>query len=241
MQDFGEQVLTGMHFADGSTGATMHNRLPVLYNRATHAAVAAFEHRHPRRRIFYFNRAGYSGSPGSARFEYANFPGDETTDWTRSAGLASQAPDMLNRGVGGAYGFTTDIGGYFDIGPYRPTTKELFIRWAEWAALSPMFRLHGSVGAGPHLPWTYDAQTLRRYKRLAALHDRAVPLIHRLWVRAHRTGMPVARPMWLQFPGDRRAGTRGPAVDARAQPARRPRRHRGRDNAQALPTGGLLA
>ncbi len=205
MEDFGEQVLTGMHFADGSTGATMHNRLPVPYNRATHAAVAAFERRHPRRRIFYFNRAGYSGSPGSARFEYANFPGDETTDWTRSAGLASQAPDMLNRGVGGAYGFTTDIGGYFDIGPYRPTTKELFIRWAEWAALSPMFRVHGSVGAGPHLPWTFDAATLRRYKRLATLHERAVPLIHRLWVRAHDTGMPVARPMWLQFPGDRRA------------------------------------
>lgn len=202
MQDFGEQVMSDMRFADGSTGRTMHNRLVVLYHRATREAVREFERNHPGRHIFYFTRAGYSGTPGSAKYEFANFPGDETTDWTRSAGLASQTPDMLNRGIGGAYGYTTDIGGFFDVGPYEPTTKELFIRWAEWAALSPMFRLHGSVGAGPHMPWTYDAETVRRYKRLAELHRRAVPLIHDLWKRAHATGIPIARPMWLQFPGD---------------------------------------
>ena len=71
---------------------------------------------------------------------------------------------MLNRGIGGAYGFTTDIGGFFDI-PYGATSKELFIRWVEWAALSPMFRIHGSVAAGTHTPWSYDAETLRIYKR----------------------------------------------------------------------------
>ncbi len=205
MQDFGEQVIDDMHFADGSTGKTMHNRLVVLFHKATRDAVREFERNHPGRKIFYFNRAGYSGSPGSAKYEFANFPGDETTDWTRSAGLASLTPDMLNRGVGGAYGFTTDIGGFFDVGPYEPTTKELFIRWTQWAALSPMFRLHGSVGAGPHMPWTYDNATLRRYKRLSELHDRAVPLIHELWKQAHETGMPIARPLWLQFPGDAEA------------------------------------
>src|SRR5699024_9689327 len=87
MQDFGEQVQTGMQFDDGSTGASMHNRLPVLFHKATSEVVEAFEKRHPDRKIFYFTRAGYSGSPGSARYEFANFPGDETTDWTRSAGL----------------------------------------------------------------------------------------------------------------------------------------------------------
>ncbi len=205
MQDFGEQVLDDMHFSDGSTGATMHNRLPTLMHRASRQIVRKFERRHPKRRIFYFTRAGYSGSPGAARYEFANFPGDATTDWTRSAGIASQTPDMLNRGIGGAYGFTTDIGGYFDVGPYEPTTKELFIRWAQWAALSPMFRLHGSVRAGPHMPWTFDAKALRSYKLMAALHARATPLIHRLWRKARQTGMPIARPMWLQFPGDPRA------------------------------------
>jgi alpha-glucosidase len=205
MQDFGEQVLSDMHFHDGSTGARMHNRLPVLYDRATQAVVYAYERRHPGRRIFYFTRAGYSGTPGNAAYEFANFPGDETTDWTRSAGLASQTTDMLNRAIGGAYGFSTDIGGYFDVGPYAATTKELFLRWAEWAALSPIFRLHGSVLAGTHTPWSYDAQTVRIYAALTQLHLRARPLILRLWRDAERTGVPVTRPLWLAYPGDRRA------------------------------------
>ena len=205
MEDFGEQVLDDMHFADGSTGATMHNRLPVLYHRATMEAVRDFERRHPRREIFTFTRAGYSGSPGSAAREFANFPGDETTDWSPSAGLASLATDMLNRAIGGAYGFSTDIGGFFDVGPYQPTTKELFLRWAEWAALSPMFRLHGSVGAGTHTPWSYDAETVAVYNRLSRLHLRARPLIMRLWKRARRTGIPITRPLWLAYPGDRPA------------------------------------
>jgi alpha-glucosidase len=205
MQDFGEQVFTDMHFHNGQTGETMHNRLPVLYHRATREAFRRFEGHHPSRHPFFYTRAGYTGTPGSARYEGGNFPGDETTDWTRSAGLASLASDMLNRGVGGAYGFTTDIGGYFDVGPYEPTTKELFIRWAEWAALSPMFRLHGSVAAGTHTPWSFDHGTVHIYRRLTDLHLRARNLILRLWRHAHRTGMPVTRPLWLAYPHDAEA------------------------------------
>jgi alpha-glucosidase len=205
MQDFGEQVLTGMHFHNGMTGVQMHNLLPVLYDRATRQAVDAYERTHPGRQIFFFTRAGYSGTPGDAAYESANFPGDETTDWTRSSGLAAQTTDMLNRAIGGAYGFSTDIGGYFDVGPYQATTKELFLRWAEWAALSPLFRLHGSLLAGTHTPWSYDAQTVRIYEQLIALHLAARPLILKLWHEADATGMPITRPLWLAYPNDPRA------------------------------------
>jgi alpha-glucosidase len=202
MQDFGEQVLYDMHFHDGETGATMHNRLPVLYDRATRQEVDAFERAHPHRQIFFYTRAGYTGTPGDAAYEGANFPGDETTDWSRSSGLASLTTDMLNRAIGGAFGYSTDIGGYFDLGPYHPTTKQLFLRWAEWAALSPLFRLHGSVAAGTHAPWTYDEQTVRIYEQLTALHLAARPLILRLWREADRTGIPITRPLWLAYPDD---------------------------------------
>ena len=143
-------------------------------------------------------------APGSAAYEPANFPGDETTDWTRSSGIASVVPDMLNRAVGGAFGFTTDIGGYFDV-RIGPTTKELFLRWAELAALTPFFRLHGSLIAGVHTPWSYDAQTVRIYRALTRLHQRAEPLILRLWRAAVRTGVPPTRPLWLAAPADPRA------------------------------------
>jgi sulfoquinovosidase len=203
MQDFGEQVQRDMHFHDGSTGRTMHNRFPVLFHRATRQAINSYLAANPGRgQPYFFTRAGYSGLPGSVAYENATWPGDEPTDWSRSAGLAAQAPDMLNRGIGGAYGFGTDIGGYFDVGR-TPTTKELFLRWAEWAALTPIFRLHGSVAAGTHTPWSYDRQTIRIYRRLSLLHQAAAPLIARLWRQAARTGMPIARPLWLAVPGDR--------------------------------------
>ena len=95
--------------------AEMHNRYPALFHRARRGGPRRLRARAPAPRPFFFTRAGYTGRPGAAAYENANFPGDETTDWTRSSGLASLSPDMLNRAVGGAYGFTTDIGGYFDV------------------------------------------------------------------------------------------------------------------------------
>ena len=83
---------------------------------------------------------------------------------------------MLNRGIGGRIRVRHRIGGYFDVGR-TSTTKELFLRWAEWAALTPIFRLHGSVVAGTHAPWTFDAETVQIYRRLSRLHIAAAPLI----------------------------------------------------------------
>jgi alpha-glucosidase (family GH31 glycosyl hydrolase) len=204
MQDFGEQVLYDMHYHDGETGVTMHNRYLVLYAKATREEIVRYERSHPGRHLWFFDRAGYSGLPGSAAYDGGTFPGDETTDWTPSSGIASLTPDMLSRAVTGAYGFATDIGGYYDLAT-PPTTKELFLRWAEWAALSPIFRLHGSSLAGTHTPWSYDAQTVRVYNRLSRLHLRAVPLILSLWREADRSGMPITRPLWLAYPHDRAA------------------------------------
>ncbi len=201
MEDFGEQILSGMHFADGETGKTVHNRYPTMNARETRETFNAYEHKHPDREPWFFTRAGYSGTPGSAAYEGGNFPGDETTDWTHTSGIASLTPDMLNRAVGGAYGYGTDIGGYFDY-TTPPTDKELFLRWSEWAALSPVFRLHGTARSGTHTPWSYDGETIRVYKHLSRLHERAVPLIMRLWRNAEKTGVPPTRPLWLQFSSD---------------------------------------
>jgi alpha-glucosidase (family GH31 glycosyl hydrolase) len=205
MQDFGEEVQPTMIFHDGETGLQMHNRYPVLYARVTRSILDRYMRGHPGRQLFFYTRAGYSGDPGSAAYENANFAGDETTDWTRSSGIRSVIPDMLNRSIGGAWGYSTDIGGYFDLFTPHPTTKELLLRWAELAVFTPFFRLHGSLLAGTHTPWRYDAQTVRIYDRLAALHEREVPLILRLWRQADRTGIPPTRPLWLAYPRDRRA------------------------------------
>lgn len=200
MQDFGEQVQDGMRFHDGSTGATMHNRYPVLFHRASRRILDDYARRKGLEEpIWFFTRAGYSGRPGSAAYEMGNFPGDMTTDWGAGSGLRSQGPDMLNRAVGGAFGYTTDIGGYTDF-ISGATTEELFNRWSEWSALTPYFRVHNSAAQGTRMPWSFGADTLARWKRLAALHQRALPYIRRLWRAGRRTGMPPTRPLWLAAP-----------------------------------------
>ncbi len=202
MQDFGEQALQAMRFSDGSTGASLHNAYPTLYHRTTRTIVDEWEREHPdRARVFFFTRTGYSGRPGSPAYEQSNFPGDETTDFSRSSGLGSLITDMLNRGLGGAYGFNTDIGGYADS-LTGPVSKELFVRWSQAAALMPVFRVHNSSSTGVKMPWSYDRQTRDIWTAAARLHVEAKPLITRLWREAQSTGLPITRALTLEDPGD---------------------------------------
>jgi sulfoquinovosidase len=200
MQDFGEQTFDGMHFHNGADGRAMHNRYSVIWSRVTRRILDNWSAKHPKRGpIWFFTRNGFSGRPGSAAYEMGNFPGDETVDWGAASGLRSLAPDMLNRAVGGAYGFTTDIGGYADF-LTGPPSEELFDRWTEWSALTPYFRVHNSASSGTRMPWSFGPSTLALWKATASLHDHAIPLIRRLWKKARRTGIPVTRPMWLSAP-----------------------------------------
>ncbi len=201
MQDFGEQVDSDWRFYDGQTGTSMHNGYPIIYDRVTREIISQYMRRHPGRQIFFFTRAGYSGEPGSAAYENAEFLGDNTTTWDAASGIASVVPDMLNRSVGGAFGPDTDIGGYLDL-LSPPTTPELFDRWAELAALTPFYRVHNSGQTGTNMPWALGAQTLQIYEAMARLHISADPLILKLWKQADRTGIPIMRPLWLAYAGD---------------------------------------
>jgi alpha-D-xyloside xylohydrolase len=208
MNDFGEQVVEDMRFHDGRTGRELHNAYPALAFEVTREIVDRYEREHPRREIFFYTRAGFSGRPGSNAYDGANFPGDETSDYQRSSGLPSLATDMLNRGLGGSVGFTTDIGGYFDGSAQAQQTvdAELLSRWTEWSALTPFFRVHNSCCTqGTRMPYDYGDEGVARWRRMADLHDEALPYIRALWREAARTGMPIARPLWLAFPGDPKA------------------------------------
>jgi alpha-glucosidase len=201
MQDFGEQTMWDMHFADGTTGDVMHNRYPVDYHRVTRRIIEKWHRNHPRRtEPMFYVRAGYSGRPGSAAYESANWCGDYESSWSRSTGLAALTSDMLNRAVGGAYGFHCDTGGIMDLRS-GSVTRELFLRWAWHAALTPGNRLHGGPVFGQKFPWSFDARAATIYRNTLRLHRAAEPYIMRLWRNAKRTGMPITRPLWLAYPG----------------------------------------
>lgn len=200
MQDFGEQTMWDMQFADGTTGRQMHNRYPVIFHRVTRKIIEEWHRENPRRtKPMFYVRSGYSGRPGSAAHESANWCGDYEQDWNRTTGLAALTTDMLNRSVGGAYGFHCDTGGIMDLRT-GPLTRELFLRWSWHASLTPGNRLHGGPVFGQRFPWSFDAEAVRIHRASLRLHRAAEPYILRLWKEAERTGMPITRPLWLAYP-----------------------------------------
>jgi hypothetical protein len=87
-----------------------------------------------------------------------------------------------------------------DIGSFHAThlPSDMYVRWIQLGAFQPILRLHSDHG--DRLPWQYG----KRAKRIAAgfmrLRGSLVPYLYTLSRQAHDTGLPLARPMYLDWP-----------------------------------------
>jgi alpha-D-xyloside xylohydrolase len=179
--DFGEQVPEDAMFSNGKTGAEIHNLLPVLYNQATWDIVKEYDG-------VQLARSAWAGSqkyPGV-------WAGDQSADFSPWAGLPTAIVAGQSAGWSGFPYWGSDVGGYFN-----PPDDEVFARWAQFGALSPVMEAHG---LGCREPWEFSDQTLSIYREAARLHDRLVPYSLAASVEALETGMPLMRAMALIFP-----------------------------------------
>jgi alpha-D-xyloside xylohydrolase len=87
-----------------------------------------------------------------------------------------------------------DIGGFKG----RPT-PDLYIRWAQFGLFSPFSRAHGTTS---RLPWDYGEEAERIVRDFVRLRYRLLPYIYSYSRVAASTGLPVMRPMVLEFPDD---------------------------------------
>ena len=86
MNDFGEQVLPDMRFHDGSTGASMHNRYPVLQARVTRRAIDRC-----RAALTAAREPSSSSAPATRARRPTRTPSSRATRrWTGSAARASR-------------------------------------------------------------------------------------------------------------------------------------------------------
>lgn len=81
-----------------------------------------------------------------------SWAGDQTVDWTQSDGLGSSIIAALSLSMSGMGLSHSDIGGYTTIPQLNITrSKELLLRWAEYAAFTPVMRTHeGNVPEANH-------------------------------------------------------------------------------------------
>jgi alpha-glucosidase (family GH31 glycosyl hydrolase) len=129
------------------------------------------------------------------------WPGDQQTDWGQDDGLPTVIPVGLGVSLAGISTYGSDIAGYQDLNS-PASTKELFFRWAELGAFSPVMRTHH--GSYPNLNWSFDkdADTLAHWTRYAKMHIALAPYLRTLAQSAHDTGVSILRPLAVQFPSD---------------------------------------
>lgn len=200
MADFGEYLPTDAVLHDGSSALMSHNLWPALWARCNDDAVrmAGAESE-----VMYFMRAGFTGSQKWCPMMWA---GDQNVDWSNDDGLPSVVRSALSLAMSGHGVHHSDIGGYTTLfGMHR--TKELFMRWTEQAAFSPLMRTH--EGNRPKDNWQFDSdeETLRHLGRMGRVHVALKPYLQALASENAQRGMPMMRPMFLEFPGDRHSWT----------------------------------
>ncbi|MEU8489389.1 TIM-barrel domain-containing protein [Streptomyces sp. NPDC048641] len=153
-----------------------------------------------------FSRSAWAGSQ---RYGTAVWSGDIGTDFTA---LRQQIAAGLNIGISGIPWWTTDIGGFHGGDPDDPAFREVLIRWFQFGALCPIFRLHGfrlpwlplggEMTGGPNEVWSYGDQAYRILGDYLALRERIRPYIDEQMRTASREGLPPMRALFLEFPDD---------------------------------------
>jgi alpha-glucosidase (family GH31 glycosyl hydrolase) len=132
------------------------------------------------------------------------FSGDVYSNWET---LKYEICFTVKSGNLGAIYWSHDIGGLQTGVPeemltsgflVRKISEELFIRWVQFGALSPIFRTHSAHGIRE--PWNYSRKVLAIFRQYTKLRCALLPYFYTLAREAYDTGMPLVRALYLHYP-----------------------------------------
>ena len=182
--DFGERIPTDVIYSDGSDPQRMHNYYPYLYNKT----VFELLERKPNKETVVFAR---SATAGCQKFPI-HWGGDNESTFESMAGTLRGGLSMALSGFG--Y-WSHDIGGF--EGTPNP---DVFKRWVAFGLLSSHSRLHGS--GSYRVPWLIDDEASVVTKFFTDLKISLMPYILKMSEIVHTQGVPMMRPMMMEFPED---------------------------------------
>jgi alpha-glucosidase len=168
-----------------ATHAEIHNIVGLENARATYEGLLKLR---PDERPFVLTRATYAGGQ---RYGFT-WTGDNAATWNHLR-LATQM--VLNLGISGISFVGADVGG-FGSSP----APALLTRWIELAAFSPLCRDHAAKGTLPHEVWANGPEQEAIRRRYIETRYRLLPYIYSLADESSRTGLPIMRPVFLEFP-----------------------------------------
>lgn len=168
-----------------ATHLEIHNVYGLENSRATYEGLLTLQ---PNQRPFVLTRASYAGGQRYA----ATWTGDNSSTWNH---LRQTVPQLLNLGLSGFSMSGADVGGF--AGSPSP---DLLTRWLQLAAFQPIDRDHAAKGTRDHEPWVDGPQheTIRR--RYIEERYRLLPYLYTAAEETSHDGMPIMRPLFLEFP-----------------------------------------
>lgn len=199
MADFGEWLPLDARIADGTDGAAYHNLYPEAWQRLSREVMDELR---PDGDRAVFARSGWTGVQGVSQIHWI---GDQETGFAPDDGLPTVVPAMLNLGLSGVPFVTHDIAG-FSSSTVPPSTKEVFLRWTELGAFTPIMRTHDGNKKKDNWRWDSDEETIAHFRRFARIHRALGPELRALANEARETSAPMVRHPALVFPDD--AGSR---------------------------------
>jgi alpha-glucosidase (family GH31 glycosyl hydrolase) len=178
----------------------------------------------PNQRPYALHRNGYAGMQRYAPFLWS---GDVYSTWET---LRTHVPNGINTGLSGIPLWGTDTGGFV---PTKDFTGELYVRWFQFSAFCPLFRSHGrdwklrlpwgwntgEIGpneisnygeaANPDPSELHNADVEPICRKYLELRYRLLPYLYTAVRESHETGLPIMRALWLHYPDDATARSRG--------------------------------
>ena len=183
--DFGERIPVNVTYHNGADPEAMHNYYTRLYNQC---AFEVLEQERGQGDAVLFAR---SATVGSQQFP-VHWGGD----------CMATYPSMAET-LRGGLSLAMSVFSFWshDISGFESTaTPDLYKRWAAFGLLSSHSRLHGA--ASYRIPWAFDEEACEVVKHFSNLKCALMPYLYTMAVNAHTTGVPMMRPMILEYPDD---------------------------------------
>ncbi|HET8616681.1 MAG TPA: TIM-barrel domain-containing protein, partial [Actinomycetales bacterium] len=137
--------------------------------------------------------------------------GRQVTDWSEQDGLVSVLRGKLSAGLSGMAMVSSGVGGWSSpnvrLWPDPKRTDELLARWAELEAFGSVLRTEdGDAPASMPQVWDSPAR-LAAFAHATQLFAATAAYRRQVMETASRTGLPVVRPFWIEFPDARQSAT----------------------------------
>jgi alpha-D-xyloside xylohydrolase len=175
-------------------GKVVRNAYPLYETSAVYQGQRAAD---PSKRVVILSRSAFAGQQRNGSISWS---GDISANWDT---LRRQIPAGLSFAMSGFPYWTTDIGGFFRPRDQytSPEYHELLIRWFQFGAFCPIFRIHGYQSKTEM--WNYGPEVEKVLTEYDQLRYRLLPYIYSSAWGVTERGEIVMKALPFVYPNQR--------------------------------------